>query len=385
MGDEVPPDAAWRQDLAQLKFDYSIAPENEKAGLKAKILEVVKEKQMLPFYNYLCDTFKWTKDSALESELLKSNEEESKTLEEKITDAKENLGENEVREAMLAKAEYLHRIGEKEVAITAYDAAFEKTVGHGQKMDIMFAKLQIAFVFSDLSLVGTNIEEAKVLSDKGGDWERKNRLKVYEATYLIAKRDFSAGAKLYLESIATFTTYELFTYNRFIFYAIVSGILSLDRVTLKQKIIDAPEILTVLHEIPHMSKFINSLYNSDYRGFFEALVEVAELVRKDRFLNAHVRYFCREIRVVAYKQFLESYKSVTIDSMAKTFGVSTDYLDSELFQLISSGRLSAKIDKVSGVVETNRADHKNGQYLNTIKQGDLLLNRIQKLSRVINM
>lgn len=35
----------------------------------------------------------------------------------------------------------------------------------------------------------------------------------------------------------------------------------------------------------------------------------------------------REVRTVVYSQFLESYKSVTIDAMAKAFGVSVDFID----------------------------------------------------------
>ncbi len=53
-------------------------------------------------------------------------------------------------------------------------------------------------------------------------------------------------------------------------------------------------------------------------------------------------------------QFLESYKSVTLPSMAAAFDVSTDFLDLELAELIVAGRLNAKIDKVAGVVETSR-------------------------------
>ncbi len=43
------------------------------------------------------------------------------------------------------------------------------------------------------------------------------------------------------------------------------------------------------------------------------------------------------------------------------------------------------IDKVNGVVVTVKADAKNSQYQATIKHGDALLTRIQKLSRVINV
>jgi len=40
---------------------------------------------------------------------------------------------------------------------------------------------------------------------------------------------------------------------------------------------------------------------------------------------------------------------------------------------------------VAGVIETIRTDSKNAQYQLTLKQGDVLLNRVQKLSRVIHL
>jgi hypothetical protein len=50
--------------------------------------------------------------------------------------------------------------------------------------------------------------------------------------------------------------------------------------------------------------------------------------------------------VWAVAQFLESYKSVTLESMARAFGVSVDFIDRELVDFIVAGRLPAKIDKV---------------------------------------
>jgi len=40
-----------------------------------------------------------------------------------------------------------------------------------------------------------------------------------------------------------------------------------------------------------------------------------------------VRILIRELRVLVYAQFLESYKSVRLQSMAQAFGVSVDFLD----------------------------------------------------------
>jgi 26S proteasome regulatory subunit N7 len=99
-------------------------------------------------------------------------------------------------------------------------------------------------------------------------------------------------------------------------------------------------------------------------------------------LIAFCRYYLREIRGAAYTQYLESYKSVRLDQMAAALGLGVDFLDRELSEFIVSGRLHCKIDKVAGVLETNRPDARNALYQQSIRQGDLLLNRIQKLSKV---
>lgn len=52
------------------------------------------------------------------------------------------------------------------------------------------------------------------LVEKGGDWERRNKLKVYQATYLMSIRDFKKAASLLLDSISTFTATELYSYKQ---------------------------------------------------------------------------------------------------------------------------------------------------------------------------
>lgn len=36
------------------------------------------------------------------------------------------------------------------------------------------------------------------------------------------------------------------------------------------QVVDAPEILTVIGKIPHLSEFLNSLYDCQYKSFFSA-------------------------------------------------------------------------------------------------------------------
>ncbi|TYH24326.1 hypothetical protein ES288_A03G082800v1 [Gossypium darwinii] len=357
----------------------------EKVRLRDEVLNSVQSNDMTSYYETLVTDEVLELDQSLLESMRAKNEEEIKKLDEKIADAEENLGESEVREAHLAKSLYYIRIGEKEKALEQLKLTESKTVAVGQKMDLVFYTLQIGLFYMDFDLISKSIDKAKNLFEGGGDWERKNRLKVYEGLYCMSTRNFKKAANLFLDSISTFTTYELFPYDTFIFYTVLTSIISLDRVSLKQKVVDAPEILTVIGKIPHLLEFLNSLYDCQYKSFFLAFAGLTEQIKLDRYLHPHFRFYMREVRTVVYSQFLESYKSVTTEAMAKAFGVTVEFIDMELSRFIAAGKLHCKIDKVAGVLETNRPDAKNALYQATIKQGDFLLNRIQKLSRVIDL
>lgn len=51
------------------------------------------------------------------------------------------------------------------------------------------------------------------------------------------------------------------------------------------------------------------------------------MLKFDRFLSPHYRYFTREMRIIAYTQLLESYRSLTLDYMANSFGVTNEFID----------------------------------------------------------
>lgn len=306
-------------------------------------------------------------------------------LDNKLEDAEENAGESEVREAKLARAEFFGRILDMLRAEEAYDVTFEATVGVGQKIDIVFALIRIGLVYMDYAFISKNLTRAKELIEKGGDWERRNRLKIYEATFLTSKRDIKGAATLFLDALATFSATELYSYKRFVFYTVITALVSVDRPTLKDKVVEAPEILSVILEEPVLSEFMNSLVQCDYKTYFRTLPDILDLIQRDRYMGVHTNYLGRELRVVAYAQFLASYQSVTLKATCAKFGVGLEFLDKELSRFIAAGRLNCKIDMVGGVIETTRPDAKNALYQQTIKQGDLLLNRVQKLSRVIDI
>ena len=77
-----------------------------------------------------------------------------------------------------------------------------------------------------------------------------------------------------------------------------------------------------------LSKLVKSLYEGDYKGFFGALGEVeTNFLSQDRYMYEHRGWYVREMRLRAYQQLLQSYRVVGLESMARDFGVTVDFLD----------------------------------------------------------
>jgi len=375
-------------EVAELRFMFECSADlvPHRNDVADALMERLERERMAVYYRNACSEGNLIMDEKIVAAMDRANERELDRLEDLKRDAEENHGEIEVMEALLKIAKFKSRTASKEDALASYDeVASLKSMSTGQLIDVVLRKAILGFFWGDYTLVKTNLDEAERLLEKGGDWDRRNRLKVYRGLYHMASRDFNKAAEDFLSAVATFTSSELFPYETFIFYTVVTSILALGRVDFKKKVIDSPEVLAVVRDVDNLQEFMNTLHECDYKGFFASLVKLNQRLCTDRYIAKHKDWFFREVRIKAYQQFLESYKSVTISSMAKSFGISTEFLDTELSHFISSRRLNAKIDKVGGVIESSQPNETNARYQSVIKQGDVLLNRVQLLSRAINV
>jgi len=374
-----------QQRFTALKADTK--PEDKVAALRA-LKESIEKNAQAPFYKLLCEELHETPDQEFLAKLVARNEEAEKKLEEMKKDAEENLGENEVRESYVARAIHLARIGSSaSIVKEACDEAEKHTVASGQKMDLCFLTIRVALFFNDVKIAEAAIDKAKALLEKGADWDRKNRLKVYEGVQALRRRDFKAASENFLDTISTYSSDELFGHGEFVALSTAVALPVLERGRLNSKLLSLPEFTTLsapgAPEVSCVGKVATDLYGCDYLPFFPDLVKSIDALREHWLLAEHVDYVCRELRIRAYSQMLESYRSLQLKAMAKAFGVSEEFMDRELARFVSLGRLHCKIDRVSGVVETTRPDSRNKQYQDTIRSGDQLINRLQKLSRLV--
>ncbi|KAH8601423.1 proteasome regulatory particle, non-ATPase-like protein [Bisporella sp. PMI_857] len=377
-------------------------------------------------------------DEALFEKLKKENDEELEGYKKEEEEAEEKAGETEVQAARGKRAEFYARVGDKDRAIAAYEEVFEKTGVLGTKIDLVLAIIRMGLFYGDKLLVKKHVDRAKTLVESGGDWDRRNRLKAYQGLYFLTVRSYNLAAPLLLDSLSTFTSYELCSYSSLVVYSVLAGSVSLKRVDFKSKVVDAPEIKAILgdgedklsalsgalsagpgadeemtdaasgtktavnlstlgSEVPEaevaidfspLAQLVSSLYTGNYSSFFGALASVeVKFLTKDRYLFEHRGWFVREMRLRAYQQLLQSYRVVGLESMANDFGVSVDFLDRDLAKFIAAERIPCTIDRVTGkgIIETNRPDDKNKQYNDVVKQGDQLITKLQKYGQAVRL
>ncbi|RDW81149.1 proteasome regulatory particle lid subunit RPN7 [Aspergillus mulundensis] len=464
--------------LAQHVFNLSnpACPQTQRQSSQKKLQEAITERKMAPFYRHLAHPvdgilnhssegapqprsssagkplstlasrrssqkidFAW--DEALYQSLVEDNRKELADFQKEEDEAEEAAGETEVQAARGKRAEFWARVGDKDKAIESHETLLEKTTFLGSKIDLVLAMIRIGLFFGDTLYVKKNIERAEELIESGGDWDRRNRLKAYKGLHLLTVRSYSTAAPLLLDSLSTFTSYELCSYSALVIYAVLAGSLSLKRVDFKAKVVDAPEIKAILGsgedrlaaltgeissgpgaedeemkdasstgattavnltafggsagiqaeaenpiDFTPLSNLVSSLYNGNYRTFFVALAAVEDnFLTQDRYLYEHRAWFVREMRLRAYQQLLQSYRVVGLNSMASDFGVTVDYLDRDLARFISNNRIACTIDRVNGIIETNRPDDKNKQYADVVKHGDALITKLQKYGQAVRL
>jgi 26S proteasome regulatory subunit N7 len=65
----------------------------------------------------------------------------------------------------LRKSEYLCQIGDKNAAVSAFRQTYEKTVGIGYRIDLIFNLIRLGLFFMDHQLITSNIAKAKDLME----------------------------------------------------------------------------------------------------------------------------------------------------------------------------------------------------------------------------
>ncbi|KAF6205758.1 hypothetical protein GE061_019931 [Apolygus lucorum] len=388
-------------ELAPVKFQLKLPEFHNDPNLKEQLMNGIKQGNMAPYYKEVCKDLGWTFDQKLYDDMTVALNKRMAEL-EKENETSGIDEEDQVGRVWLAKLEYLLSVGDQEAArALAMSKLEDKTTAKTHRIDAVFALFRIAYFHGcDIKGMSVAIEKATELIEGQGDWSSRNKLKAYEGVWSFSIRDYARAARLFVDVVPTFESYELAHFGTIIKYTVLSCMIALPRCELKKKLMQAGVTAQALHsQFTDLKEYFLSLYDGRYADFFGALANVETLMKKDPLLHPHYRHYVQEMRVRAYKQILQAYRSLSLDYMAQSFGVTPEFIEAEVAKLAATGRLQCKIDSVARSVvtsvhlsdeamrlkDTSDLDMDRSMlYKSTVKGGDILLNRLKKLARVMD-
>lgn len=376
-------------ELSGIKFKLTLPQLKDDPELKEKLFQGIKAGHMAPYYKEVCNDLGWTLDQKLYDEMAKENVE-------RLSKFEEDDGETPVWQDRL---EYLCAIGDKETAITLATSKHEdSTLTTNRRLEAIFALFRIAYFHGcNVKEMAKAINKAHELVDRGGDWRSRNKLKAYEAIYCLSVRDYAHAAEFFIDCVSTFESYELVDFGTIIQYCVLACALALERHALQAALRRQGAAVQALRcRFPELRELVESLHECRYADFMKSLAWVETQICTDPVFHPHYHHYVREMRVKAYVQLLRAYRSLSLKNIADTFGVTREFIEDEISKFTAAGRLQCRIDAVGGCVVTGGGPNTTGAsclggdgdrsslYQATIREGDLLLNRVKKLASVIN-
>ncbi|KAH6901715.1 hypothetical protein BKA70DRAFT_1031637, partial [Coprinopsis sp. MPI-PUGE-AT-0042] len=172
-----------------------------------------------------------------------------------------------------------------------------ETSGLGWRIDLALILLILTFLFSHREINSEKLEEA-------GDWDHRNRLKVYTSLHLLFTCQFKRAAGVSLDTLLTFQAAELTRFNECVAMGTLSGTSMMGRGKVKK-------VHQVLPDLPVLGEFFKNPYGGHYDKFFAAVTHLLSFP-PSTILCLRNR---RKMRIIACTQLLESYRSRIVESL----------------------------------------------------------------------
>ena len=123
------------------------------------------------------------------------------------------------------------------------------------------------------------------------------------------EKDFAKVAELYSTAVPTFTSFSVLSFNDLVKYAVITGIMYLPRPVLKSRLVSQSDVEIALMEMPTLQSLLLSFDECRYHDFFVSLLQLEGILKSDPYLRGSVSLIIDVLRLKAYQQFLDSFKS----------------------------------------------------------------------------
>lgn len=156
------------------------------------------------------------------------------------------------------------------------------------------------------------------------------------------------------------------TESDYAIFTCLTALASFDRQDLKTKLLQNKSFQPILEQEPSARELLESFLDMRYGKMMEILKSYQPFLELDFFLSGHTNELFTEIRNKALVQLVTPFKRVRLSTIAESFALTVEEVESAIARLIMDGYLKARIDSHNKIVVFRSADEKQQTYAKVI-------------------
>jgi COP9 signalosome complex subunit 1 len=342
--------------LARLQFICDNFPQLRHVSNKQLLKELKNSSNASYFVKVLHSVDEPTRrelacDESIAHAITQNNQMRMDLLENELSTAKSTMLKEGIRAGHTDVGHLAYQMGNLSEAMKSYMRSRDFCTMPRHVIEMC---LNVIVVSIDLKQFFNVTNFASKVADTMGDDVVVGKLKVGSALVDLNERHFKAAAVKFLEVPPVLGNQfnNVVSEQDIAVYGTICALATFDRSELRSRLIEnKPFINAYLNLVPDFKAMALGFYNGDYASAFSMLEAVRPRLLCDMYLNAQVDSLVAQLRERLLLQYFTPYSCVDLARMAAQLQMQPTALEDALVELISSGKLAARIDAGSNTLQ----------------------------------
>lgn len=296
---------------------------------------------------------------------------ESKKIE--IEKAKKSQKKDIVRIEYFNLGELYYENGQMQKAAEAYRISYWFSVNTEDLVKVSI-KLGTVSIYNQNYTFGLKFVKEAVFKDleTPQNSQTTNLLNTIQALLYIGNNNLHEAASCLWE-LPTCTQEELSILScekDLAFYAIMSGLLTLQRKKFKEDYYSKPNFRILLENFPEMLDLGSTFINFDFDKYFKLLHQFHADFKHDYYLANQISMMMQKCKKKVLVTYITPYKTVDLTEMAESFGMSIEDTEKAWEELIETNEIKYKINKYNKSLSAKIEDYKLESFKKAVKVGE---------------
>lgn len=265
-------------------------------------------------------------------------------LESELTTAKNSMIKESIRTALNQLAEFHTRRGNLQEALKGYIRTRDYCTTARHNVDMCMNVIAVSIQLGNFRHITSYISKAEGINETST--LTKSKIKIASGLVALHDSQYKVAARKFLEiDIDTSDQFgDIISAEDIAIYGTILGLATLDRKELRTCLLESSNFKRFTELVPVMRQLTQDFFAGNYSSLFAKLSDFRPSLYLDIYLAAHADELLNQISDRILVQYFSPYNAIDMTKMAIALGYDLVTLEQSLSKLISSNKISARID-----------------------------------------